>query len=84
MSIVRPVFGTLKASFAQNIRDYPISDFINGGNSIDVIILRAGLRKSIKGGIEKINATRNAKIFPSVARFRVRYALTFENGCDIL
>lgn len=76
MSIVRPVFGTLKASSAQNTRDYPISAFINRGNSIR--------RYYFKGGIEKINATRNAKIFPSVARFRVRYALTFENGCDIL
>lgn len=76
MSIVRPVFGTLKASFAQNTRDYPISAFINGENSIR--------RYYFKGGIEKINATRNAKIFPSVARFCVRYALTFESGCDIL
>lgn len=76
MSIVRPVFGTLKASSAQNTRDYPISAFINGGNSIRLYYF--------KGGIEKINATRNAKIFPSVARFRVRDALTFENGCDIL
>lgn len=48
MSIVRPVFGTLKAASAQNTRDYPISVFINGGNSIDVIILRAGLRKSMQ------------------------------------
>ena len=48
MSIVRPVFGTLKASSAQNTRDYPISDLINGGISIDVIILRAGLRKSMQ------------------------------------
>lgn len=76
MSIVRPVFGTLKASFAQNTRDYPISVFINGGNSIR--------RYYFKGGIEKINATRNAKIFPFAARFCVRYSLTFENGCDIL
>lgn len=76
MSIVRPVFGTLKASFAQNTRDYPISAFINRGNSIR--------RYYFKGGIEKINATRNTKIFPFVARFRVRYSLTFENGCDIL
>lgn len=76
MSIVRPVFGTLKASFAQNTRDYPISAFINGGNGIR--------RYYFKGGIEKINATRNAKIFPSVARFRVRYSLTFESGCGIL
>jgi len=76
MSIVRPVFGTLKAASAQNTRDYPISAFINGGNSIR--------RYYFKGGIEKINATRNAKIFPSVARFRVRYSLTFESGCDIL
>ena len=76
MSIVRPVFGTLKASFAQNTRDYPISAFINVGNSIR--------RYYFKGGIEKNNATRNAKIFSSVARFRVRYSLTFENGCDIL
>lgn len=76
MSIVRPVFGTLKASSAQNTRDYPISAFINGGNSIR--------RYYFKGGIEKINATRNAKIFPSVARLCVRYSLTFENGCDIL
>lgn len=76
MSIVRPVFGTLKAYSAQNTRDYPISAFINGGNSIR--------RYYFKGGIEKINATRNAKIFPSVARFCVRDALTFENGCDIL
>lgn len=76
MSIVRPVFGTLKAYSAQNTRDYPISAFINGGNSIR--------RYYFKGGIEKINATRNAKIFPSVARFRARYSLTFENGCDIL
>lgn len=76
MSIVRPVFGTLKAYSAQNTRDYPISSFINGGNSIR--------RYYFKGGIEKINATRNAKIFPSVVRFRVRYSLTFENGCDIL
>lgn len=76
MSIVRPVFGTLKASSAQNTRDYPISAFINGWNSIR--------RYYFKGGIEKINATRNAKIFPFVARFRVRDALTFENGCDIL
>ena len=76
MSIVRPVFGTLKASSAQNTRDYPISAFINGGNSIR--------RYYFKSGIEKINATRNAKIFPFVARFCVRYALTFESGCDIL
>lgn len=76
MSIIRPVFGTLKAASAQNTRDYSISAFINGGNSIR--------RYYFKGGIEKINATRNAKIFPSVARFRVRYSLTFENGCDIL
>lgn len=76
MSIVRPVFGTLKAFSAQNTRDYQISAFINGWNSIR--------RYYFKGGIEKINATRNAKIFPSVARFRVRDALTFENGCDIL
>lgn len=76
MSIDRPVFGTLKASSSQNTRDYPISAFINGGNSIR--------RYYFKGGIEKINATRNAKIFPSVARFCVRYALTFESGCDIL
>lgn len=76
MSIVRPVFGTLKAYSAQNTRDYPISAFINGENSIR--------RYYFKGGIEKINATRNAKIFPSVARFCVRYALTFESGCDIL
>lgn len=76
MSIVRPVFGTLNASSAQNTRDYPISAFINGGNSIR--------RYYFKGGIEKINETRNAKIFPSVARFSVRDALTFENGCDIL
>lgn len=76
MSIVRPVFGTLKASSAQNTRDYPISAFINGGNSIR--------RYYFKGGIEKINATRNAKIFPFVVRFRARYSLTFENGCDIL
>ncbi len=76
MSIVRPVFGTLKASSAQNTRDYPISAFINGGNSIR--------RYYFKSGIEKINATRNTKIFPSVARFYVRYSLTFENGCDIL
>lgn len=76
MSIVRPVFGTLKAFSAQNTRDYPISAFINGGKSIR--------RYYFKGGIEKINETRNTKIFPSVARFRVRYSLTFENGCDIL
>lgn len=76
MSIVRPVFGTLKASSAQNTRDYQISAFINGGNSIR--------RYYFKGGIEKINATRNAKNFPSVARVCVRYALTFENDCDIL
>ena len=76
MSIVRPVFGTLKAFSAQNTRDYPISAFINGGNSIR--------RYYFKGGIEKINAMRNAKIFPSVTRFRARYALTFESGCDIL
>lgn len=76
MSIVRPVFGTLKVSSAQNTRDYPISAFINGGNSIR--------RYYFKGGVERINATRNAKIFPFVARFRVRYSLTFENGCDIL
>lgn len=55
MSIVRPVFGTLKASSAQNTRDYPISALINGGNSIR--------RYYFKGGIEKINATRNAKFF---------------------
>ena len=73
MSIVRPVFGTLKAYSAQNTRDYPISAFINGGNSIR--------RYYYKVGIAKINATRNAKIFPFVARFRVRDALTFENGC---
>lgn len=76
MSIVRPVFGTLKASSAQNTRDYQISAFINGWNSIR--------RYYFKGGIEKIDATRNAKIFPSVARFRVCYSLTFENCCDIL
>lgn len=76
MSIVRPVFGTLKAYSAQNTRDYPISAFINRGNGIR--------RYYFKGGIEKINETRNAKIFPSVARFRVRDALTLENGCDIL
>lgn len=73
MSIVRPVFGTLKAASAQNTRDYSISTFFNEWN---------GIRHNYsKGGIEKINATRNAKIFPSVARFRVRDALTFENGC---
>ena len=76
MSIVRPVFGTLKAYSAQNTRDYPILAFINGGNSIR--------RYYFKGGIEKTNTTRNAKIFPSVVRFRVRYSLTFESGCDIL
>ena len=76
MSIVCPVFGTLKAASAQNTRDYPISAFINGGNGIR--------RYYFKGGIEKINETRNAKIFPSVARLCVRYSLTFENGCDIL
>lgn len=73
MSIVCPVFGTLKASSAQNTRDYPISAFINRENSIR--------RYYYKVGIAKINATRNAKIFPSMARFRVRDALTFENGC---
>ena len=73
MSIVCPVFGTLNASSAQNTRDYPISAVINGGNSIR--------RYYFNGGIEKINETRNAKIFPFVARFRVRDALTFENGC---
>ena len=73
MSIVCPVFGTLKASSAQNTRDYPISAFINGGNSIR--------RYYYKGGIAKINATRNAKIFPFVARFRVSDDLTFKNGC---
>lgn len=73
MSIVCPVFGTLKASSAQNTRDYPISAVINGGNSIR--------RYYYKVGIAKINATRNAKIFPSVARFCVRDALTFENSC---
>ena len=76
MSIVRPVLGTLKASSAQNTRDYPISAFINGGNSIR--------RYYFKGGIEKINATRNAKIFHFATRFRAHYSLTFENGCDIL
>lgn len=73
MSIVCPVFGTLNASSAQNTRDYPISAVINGGNSIR--------RYYYKVGIAKINATRNAKIFPFVARFCVRDALTFENGC---
>lgn len=73
MSIVCPVFGTLKASSAQNTRDYPISAFINGGNSIR--------RYYYKVGIAKINATRNAKIFPFVARFRVSDDLTFKNGC---
>lgn len=73
MSIVCPVFGTLKASSAQNTRDYPILAFINGGNSIR--------RYYFKGGIEKINETRNAKIFPFVARFRVSDDLTFKNGC---
>ena len=73
MSIVCPVFGTLKASSAQNTRDYPISAFINRGNSIR--------RYYYKVGIAKINATRNAKIFPFLARFRVRDALTFENCC---
>ena len=53
MSIVRPVFGTLKAYSAQNTRDYPISAFINGGNSIDVISLRAGLRKSMQRETQK-------------------------------
>lgn len=76
MSIVRPVFGTLKAYSAQNTRDYPISAFFNEWNGIRLYYF--------KGGIEKINATRNSKIFPSVARFRVRYSLTFESGCDIL
>lgn len=76
MSIVRPVFGTLKAASAQNTRDYPILTFFNEWNGRRFYYF--------KGGIEKINATRNAKIFPSVARFRVRYSLTFENGCDIL
>lgn len=76
MSIVRPVFGTLKASFAQNTRDYPISAFINEGNGVRRYYKRAELRK--------INATRNERFFPSVARFRVRYSLTFESGCDIL
>lgn len=73
MSIVCPVFGTLKASSAQNTRDYPISAFINRGNSIR--------RYYYKVGIAKINATRNAKIFPSMARFRVSDDLTFKNGC---
>lgn len=73
MSIVCPVFGTLNASSAQNTRDYPISAVINGGNSIR--------RYYYKVGIAKINATRNAKIFPSVARFRVSDDLTFKNGC---
>lgn len=73
MSIVRPVFGTLNTSSAQNTRDYPISAFINGGNSIR--------RYYYKVGIAKINTTRNAKIFPSVARFRVSDDLTFKNGC---
>lgn len=73
MSIVCPVLGTLNASSAQNTRDYPISAFINGGNSIR--------RYYFKVGIAKINATRNAKIFPFVARFRVSDDLTFENGC---
>ena len=73
MSIVCPVFGTLNASSAQNTRDYPISAFINRGNSIR--------RYYYKVGIAKINATRNAKIFPSVARFRVSDDLTFKNGC---
>ena len=76
MSIVCPVFGTLKASSAQNTRDYPISAFINGGNSIR--------RYYFKGGIEKINETRNAKIFPFVARFRVSDDLTFKNGCCVI
>ena len=61
MSIVRPVFGTLKAYSSHNTRDYPISAFINGGNSIR--------RYYFKGGIEKINATRYEKIFPSVRGF---------------
>lgn len=73
MSIVCPVFGTLHASSAQNTRDYPISAVINGGNSIR--------RYYYKVGIAKINATRNAKIFPFVARFRVSDDLTFKNGC---
>lgn len=73
MSIVCPVFGTLNASSAQNTRDYPISAVINGGNSIR--------RYYYKVGIAKINATRNAKIFPFVARFRVSDDLTFKNGC---
>lgn len=76
MSIVCPVFGTLKASSAQNTRDYPISVFINEGNGVRRYYKRAELRK--------INATRNTKIFPSVARVCVRDALTFENDCDIL
>lgn len=76
MSIVRPVFGTLKASSAQNTRDYPISVFINERNGVRRYYKRVELRK--------INATRNEKIFLSVARFCVRYSLTFENGCDIL
>ncbi len=73
MSIVCPVFGTLNASSAQNTRDYPISAVMNGGNSIR--------RYYYKVGIAKINATRNAKIFPFVARFRVSDDLTFKNGC---
>lgn len=73
MSIVCPVFGTLNASSAQNTRDYPISAVINGGNSIR--------HYYFNGGIEKINETRNAKIFPFVARFRVSDDLTFKNGC---
>ena len=55
MSIVRPVFGTLKASSSQNTRDYPISAFINGGNSIR--------RYYFKGGTEKNQRNEKRKNF---------------------
>lgn len=55
MSIVRPVFGTLKAASAQNTRDYSISTFFNEWNGIR--------RYYSKGGIEKNQRNEKHKNF---------------------
>ena len=46
MSIVRPVFGTLKAYSSQNTRDYPISAFINEGNGRRLYYFKGGIEKN--------------------------------------
>lgn len=43
MSIVRPVFGTLKAASAQNTRDYSISTFFNEWNGIRRYYSKGGI-----------------------------------------